>query len=177
MLFSFGKRGPLHLSSNRNQLLMKLSNPLNTKNVPLYELNVSFFLSTVSFGLIILYALARMGFDNSYYHFSSVLGINFFLLFTPLVVQLIAPRTETVGRSGLLTLASICLVVLVSFIVPYVGHWISAILVFAGYIFFVLALLVFLRSNKFGALLILFFLQACLVSGYSEGSIAVIIVH
>ncbi|HNP07884.1 MAG TPA: hypothetical protein PKN99_09660, partial [Cyclobacteriaceae bacterium] len=74
----------------------------------------------------------------------------------PLVVQIVAPGTETSGRSALLTLASICLVLLVSFIVPYGGQWISNILMFTGYIFFVIALLVLLKSNKLVASLILF---------------------
>jgi hypothetical protein len=136
---------------------MKLTNPLNAKNVPLYELHISFFLAIVSFGLIILYALARMGFDNSLHHFSGVLGINFFLLLSPLIAQLVAPRTETSGRSGMLTLTSVCLVILVSFIAPFIGHWISTVLVIAGYIFFVIASLVFFKSNKIGRFLILLF--------------------
>ncbi|MDO1445141.1 hypothetical protein Q0590_02710 [Rhodocytophaga aerolata] len=99
---------------------------------------------------------ARIGFEVSYADINNISGISLLILLAPSIWNTFANlylykyrQPGGIGYSAIITLFTIVLLILCSYIVAFTGYWLVSVLAVFGYIFLLIALYLFFSKTGF----------------------------
>ncbi|MDO1450976.1 hypothetical protein Q0590_32175 [Rhodocytophaga aerolata] len=130
--------------------LRKLANELNH-----FDLIISIFFSIVSLGTALFYFIGRSGFETFYSVIIKTAGLCFFIFLLPAFVNLWnsiykkKSYSAMPGFTAFITLFALVILILLSYVIPFVGNWLTILIVIIGYSFLAMASVLISIKHKF----------------------------